>query len=159
MDGYRQQQRQQLAQADQGSPGNQPLDNAGSASDDYLKDVKDGDKTLLNTKEFVYFSYYQRIRQQLEVAWNGRLRSVLESQMSGGRQLANDRDYVTGVVVVLDRTGQIIGVQLIQKSGARDLDQAAVDAFNEAGPFPDPPSGLVDAKGQIKITWNFVLQS
>ena len=36
---------------------------------------------------------------------------------------------------------------------------AAVDAFNDAGPFPDPPAGLVDQNGQIQIPWDFILQS
>jgi protein TonB len=159
MEGYKQEQ-QKTAKAEQaGRPGNQPLDNAGSASNDFLKDVKDGDRTMLSTKEFVYFGYYRRIRQRLEVAWNSKLRSTLEGYVYGGRQLASDRNYVTGVVVILDRYGTITGVQVLERSGATDLDRAAVDAFNAAGPFPDPPSGLVDENGEIRIPWNFILQS
>lgn len=160
MDGYKQErERVAKAETESGRPGNQQLNNDGSANNDYLKDVKDGDRTMLSTKEFVYFGYYRRIRERLEVAWNSRLRSTMESYMGGGRNLAQNQNYITGVVVVLDRTGQITAVQLQQRSGAKDLDQAAVDAFNEAGPFPDPPSGLVDENGEIKIPWNFILQS
>ncbi len=160
MDGFRERQRK-ATQANQptGRPGEQLVDNAGSATNDYLKDVKEGDRTMLSTKEFVYFGYYRRIRERLEVAWNSRLRSAMEGYMYGGRHLASNKNYVTGVVVVLDRTGTITAVQLMQASGAKDLDQAAVDAFNEAGPFPDPPSGLVDEKGEIRIPWSFILQS
>jgi protein TonB len=160
MDGYKVQQQQKLAQsAESGKGGNIAPEDPGSASSDYLKDIKDGDKTMLSTKEFVYFGYYQRIRERLEVAWNSRLRSAVESYTFGGRQLANNRDYVTGVILIMDRNGHVKNVKLIQGSGARDLDQAAVDAFNAAGPFPDPPQGLVDENGEIKIPWNFVLQS
>lgn len=161
MEGYkREQQRQQTADAQNaGKPGNQRVDNLGSANNDYLKDVKEGDRTMLSTKEFVYFGYYRRIRQQLEVAWNSKLRATLETYGVGGRQLASDKHYVTGVVVILDRYGTITGVQVLERSGATDLDQAAIDAFNSAGPFPDPPSGLVDEKGEIRIPWNFILQS
>jgi TonB family protein len=158
IDGF-QRERERVARAESARPGDRPTDNAGSANNDYLKDVKEGDRTMLSTKEFVYFGYYRRIRERLEVAWNSRLRSAMESYMVGGRNLAQNQNYVTGVVVVLDRNGQITAVQLMQKSGAKDLDQAAVDAFNEAGPFPDPPSGLVDENGEIKIPWNFILQS
>lgn len=157
MDGYRE--RQQERVADAGRAGEQALDNAGSATNDYLKDVKEGNRTMLSTKEFVYFGYYRRIRQKLESAWNSRLRNTLDGYVYGGRQLANNRDYVTGLIVVLDRNGNITRVQVLQQSGARDLDQAAIDAFNMAGPFPDPPSGLVDEKGEIQIPWNFILQS
>jgi TonB family protein len=156
MDGYR---KQEMAKnMESGKVGSQQLDNLGSASNDYIKDAKDGDRTMLNTKEFVYFSYYRRIRQKLEVAWNSRLRSTLDGYVYGGRKLAN-REYVTGVIVVLDRHGSITRVQVLQQSGARDLDQAAVDAFNSAGPFPDPPAGIVDENGEIQIPWNFILQS
>lgn len=161
MDGYQQEKRKyEVAQNEDSKMGNQSLNNPGSATNDYLKDVKEGDRTMLSTKEFVYFSYYRRIRERLEVAWNGRLRATLQGYMSpGGRQLASNRDYITGVIVVLDRNGTITAVQLQQQSGAKDLDQAAVDAFNEAGPFPDPPAGLVDENGEIRIPWNFILQS
>jgi TonB family protein len=158
LDGYRVE-REKQALANAGRPGSQALDNAGSATNDYLKDLKDGDRTLLATKEFQYFGYYRRIRQKLEGAWNSRLRTTLDGYVYGGRQLANNRDYVTGLVVVLDRNGNITRVQVIEQSGARELDQAAIDAFNQAGPFPDPPSGLIDEKGEIQIPWNFVLQS
>lgn len=161
IDGFRQQQKQQqaLAQGGPGSSGEQSQDNPGSASNDYLKDVKEGDRTMLSTKEFVYFGYYRRIRERLEVAWNSRLRSTLDSYVYGGRRLAQDQNYVTGLLIVLDSDGKIIAVQVLQKSGARDLDQAAIDAFNQAGPFPNPPSGLVDERGEIKIRWDFILQS
>lgn len=159
IDGWKAKQKNQARlEKDSGRPG-APTSEEVAATNDYLKDVSDGDRTLLSTKEFVYFGYYRRIRQRLEVAWNSKLRAAIESYVTGGRKLASDKDYVTSVVVVMDANGTITGVQLMQKSGARDLDQAAVDAFNEAGPFPDPPSGLVDKNGEIKIPWSFILQS
>jgi TonB family protein len=159
IDGMRAREKEQLARQEHRAGGVESADNPGSATNDWLKDVKEGDRTLLNTKEFVYFSYFRRIRQRLEVAWNSKLHSTLEGYVYGGRRLANDHDYVTGVVVVLDRNGKITAVRVMQGSGAHDLDDAAVGAFNEAGPFPDPPSGLVDKNGEIQIPWEFHLTS
>lgn len=160
IDGFREAQREKKEQREANAGGPQGTSSPGSASNDYLKDVKEGDRTLLNTKEFVYFSYYRRIRERLEVAWNTKLRATLSSQVYGGeRRLANDRNYVTGLLVILDRNGKITAVKVRQRSGARDLDTAAIDAFNDAGPFPDPPAGLVDSNGQIQIPWDFILQS
>ncbi len=140
-------------QVQQSAPGQEAADN------DLLHGVKEGDQTMLNTKEFVYFGYYHRIRERLERSWNSRLRSTMEGYIVSGRHLAADREYMTRIIVVLDRHGHITAVQVLGASGARDLDQAAVDAFNQAGPFPDPPSGLVDKNGEIRIRWDFVLQS
>lgn len=130
-----------------------------AATNDYLKDVSDGDRTLLNTREFIYFGYYHRIRQRLEQSWNTKLRTVLMSYVNSGRRLATDKNYVTRLVVVLDRNGKIIAVKILEESGARDLDDAAVEAFNRAGPFPNPPKGLIEKDGLIKIRWDFILQS
>lgn len=131
----------------------------GSSNSDYLKNVKEGDRTVLNTKEFVYFGYYKRIRDSLEQAWRSKLHNTLEGYMYGGRQLASDHAYVTRLVVILDRHGRITSIQRVGDSGVRALDQAAVDAFNQAGPFPDPPSGLIEDNGQISIPWDFVLST
>ncbi|MGZ3733350.1 MAG: hypothetical protein ACXVC0_00240, partial [Bdellovibrionota bacterium] len=118
IDGMRAQEKQQLARQEHNAGGQESADNPGSASNDFLENVKEGDRTLLNTKEFVYFSYYRRIREKLEVAWNSKLRSTMDTYMYGGRHLANDRNYITGVVVVLDRNGKITAVKVLQNSGA-----------------------------------------
>lgn len=158
IEGYKQAQKQAQKAAESGDEG-QNSNDPSAASNDYLTDVKEGNKTLLNTKEFIYYGYYNRIRQSLEVAWNSKLRAAMNSYIYGGRQLASAKNYVTGLIVVLDRNGKVTGVQVLQRSGAHDLDQAAIDAFNDAGPFPDPPAGLVDEKGEIRIRWDFILQS
>lgn len=144
-----------IAQAEAGNNGGE----LAPGTSDYLKNIKDGDRTMLNTKEFVYFSYFRRIRQQLEVAWNRNLSSVLAMHFQGGRQLASSQNYVTQLVVVLNRQGHITNVQLRSASGMKDLDKVAIDAFNQAGPFPDPPSGIVEADGYIRIPWDFIVQS
>ncbi len=129
------------------------------ANNDYLEDVKEGSRTLLNTKEFVYYGYYHRIRQKLEQSWNSELRSVFLSYYRQGRKLAKESKYVTRLVVVLNKNGKITRIQVLDDSGAEELDEAAVEAFNRAGPFPNPPSGLIEKDGLIKIRWDFVLQS
>jgi protein TonB len=62
-------------------------------------------------------------------------------------------------LVALDKEGRITKVQIIGASGTRDLDEAATKAFNDAGPFPNPPSGLVDNGGQVLVRWDFVLKT
>jgi TonB family protein len=77
----------------------------------------------------------------------------------GGRQLAGDMDHTTRVLVTLNKAGEIVRVDLVEESGTRVLDDAAVRAFNQAGPFPNPPQGIVDRNGQIQIRWEFVLKT
>jgi len=73
--------------------------------------------------------------------------------------LASDHDHRTRTLVVMDSKGKIIEVILLQGSGVTRLDDAAVEAFNKAGPFPNPPEGLIDEKGKVVIRWDFVLKT
>jgi len=53
----------------------------------------------------------------------------------------------------------LIKVQVIGRSGIQDLDDAAVEAFKAAAPFPNPPKGIVDEDGTIRIRWDFILEA
>jgi len=139
---------------------NQPVWAAHSEiSSDFIEGVEESDKTALNTKEFIYYSYFQRIRGKLDLAWQPILKRYLMQLFTTGRQLASDMDHLTRTLVTLNSHGEIIKVQIIKKSGTFDLDQAAIEAFNRAGPFPNPPKGLLNKNGLIKIRWDFLLRS
>ncbi len=131
----------------------------GKSPQDYVKGIRESDRTALNTKEFVFYGYFQRIRERLDRAWVPILREKLGKYYRSGRQLASDMDHVTRVLVILNGGGEIVKVRVLGESGTRDLDDAAVKAFNEAGPFPNPPKGIVNANGEIEIPWEFVLKT
>lgn len=126
---------------------------------DFVQGLKESDQTALNTKEYVFYSYFQRIRERLDRAWVPILQARLKVYFKTGRSLASDMNHTTQVMVYLNTKGEVIRVQLVGESGTRDLDDAAVNAFNEAGPFPNPPQGLVDSTGLIRISWDFVLKT
>lgn len=131
----------------------------GEKVQDYVKGIQEGNQTALNTREYVFFGYFQRIRERLDRAWVPILRQRLIKYHYSGRKLASNADYSTRVLVVLNRLGEITRVQVLSESGTRDLDDAAVKAFNEAGPFPNPPQGIVDKNGEIEIPWEFILRT
>ena len=126
---------------------------------DYIKGMKEGEKTALNTKEYMFFGYFKRIRERLDLAWNGILKDKITRMYYSGRQLASEMDHTTRLLVTLNDKGEVIRIQTVEESGTRDLDEAAIRAFNDAGPFPNPPQGLVDSKGVIAIRWDFVLKT
>ncbi len=126
---------------------------------EYVKGLKKSEKTVLNTKEFVFFGYFERIRTRLDLAWSSTLREQLTKYFRRGRRLASDMDYTTSTLVTLSEAGEVVKVQVLAESGTRDLDDAAVKAFNEAGPFPNPPKGIIDNSGNVQIRWDFVLRN
>lgn len=130
-----------------------------SATNDYLKDVKPSMETMLNTREFVYYTYYQRIRSQLRQYWEPSIREKVKKVFAQGRSIASTSDHITRVYIILDKQGSLLKVQVIERSGVYDLDDAAVEAFRAAEPFPNPPKGMVEADGTIKIRWDFILEA
>jgi protein TonB len=129
------------------------------APKDYVQGLKEGETTALNTREFMFFGYYQRIRERLDRAWVPILRKQIDTLYRRGRYLASEMDYSTKVLVVMNGGGEIIKVQVMTESGAQDLDDAAIKAFNMAGPFPNPPKGIADHNGEIRIPWEFILRT
>lgn len=129
------------------------------ANNDHLANIQNGAQTLLNTKEFAYFSFYQRVRKQLEQFWEPGLKIKIRKMINRGRSIAEDKEHATTLFVILNTLGIITKIQIKDTSGVSDLDQAAIDAFNRAGPFPNPPKGLVEADGTIRIEWEFVLKT
>jgi protein TonB len=130
-----------------------------SQTPDHLKDVDRGLQTMLSTREFVYFSYYQRIREKIRQQWEPRIRKKVHQVFASGRTIASSRDRITQVIIILDKSGSLENVQVIGESGVQDLDEAAVEAFKAAEPFPNPPAGIVEADGKIRIRWDFVLEA
>jgi TonB family protein len=126
---------------------------------DYVKGIREGEVNALNTKEFIFYSYFERVRKQLDQNWRPILRDQVDKMIFAGRTIASDMDHVTKVMVTLDNGGEIVKISVLEESGTRDLDQAAIKAFNKAGPFPNPPKGLVNKSGIVEIRWDFILKT
>ena len=130
-----------------------------SQTDDFLKDMKNGPQTLLSSREFVYYSYYSRIKDRLRLFWEPKIKEKVNRLFASGRHLASDEEKITRLIIVLDKNGILVKVQVLGPSGVQDLDDAAVEAFQLAAPFPNPPKGIVEADGTIKIRWDFILEA
>ncbi len=141
--------------------GNKPGSTGAEASQtvDYIKDLDPGLETLLSTKEFVYYTYYARIRRQLNQHWGPKVKEKVAKLYQQGRTIASNEDKVTKLLITLDQGGKLVKAQIIGDSGVHDLDEAAVEAFRAAAPFPNPPQGIVDPDGKIKIRWDFILEA
>lgn len=126
---------------------------------DYIKELDPGLETMLSTKEFKFYTYFSRIRQQLNQHWTPLVRRKVQQIYKSGRSIASSDDMVTRCLVTLDKGGKLVRIQIIGDSGIRELDEAAVEAFRAAAPFPNPPKGMVDDDGTIKIRWDFILEA
>ena len=126
---------------------------------DYIKELDPGLETMLSTKEFKYYTFFSRVRQQLNQHWAPKIRTKVDQIYKQGRRIASTDDMITNCLVTLDSSGKLLRIQIIGVSGIRELDEAATEAFRAAAPFPNPPKGMIDPDGTIKIQWRFVLET
>jgi TonB family protein len=130
-----------------------------SKTNDHIKDKTPSMETILSTREFVYYTYYQRIRTQIRQYWEPSIRGKVKKIFASGRSIASEKDHVTRVIIILDKNGSLMNVQVVGESGVRDLDDAAIEAFRAAEPFPNPPKGIIEGDGRIRINWDFILEA
>jgi TonB family protein len=129
-----------------------------SSNNDFIETVPLGDFTHLNTTEFKYYGFYHRIRQKLEQFWGNSIREKAKTMYMSGRRIPATENLITSITVDINHKGEIVHVKVIGTSGVRELDEAAVESFNKAGPFPNPPQGMLK-NGVATIEWGFVVKS
>lgn len=135
-----------------------PVTGTTSATNDFLTEVPLGDLTHLNTVEFKYYGYFHRIKEKLEGFWGRSVQEKVEYLASKGRSFASGDEHYTAVRLVLNSEGIIVEVALLGSSGVQEFDEAAIESFNEAGPFPNPPKSLI-VNGRVTIEWEFNISS
>lgn len=128
-------------------------------TNDYLEDIPLGDFTKLNTQEYEFYGFYHRIRQKLEQFWGLNIQEKANKLFKQGRTIASDSNLITGLTIKIDSQGRIVDIILKSTSGVKELDDAAIKSFNQAGPFPNPPSGMIQADGKATIDWGFVVNT
>jgi TonB family protein len=128
-----------------------------SATQDHIDATEPSLMTQLNTREYKYYGYNMRIRSQLDQWYQTQLRDQLKKLLSRGRNIASENNKRTQLLIILNDKGNLVGVQVVGASGVRELDDAAVETFRKAAPFPNPPKGMVENDGTIRVRWDFVL--
>jgi protein TonB len=135
----------------------QPKSQDLSRTMDFLPGVETGSHTLLNTREFIYYSYFSRMKEQIHWRWSQYLQTELPltafTLNHGNRQ----KIFSTSLYVYLSIDGEIQDMRVVKSSGEDNIDSAALHAFLSAAPFPNPPTGLVEEDGYIHIKQSFHL--
>lgn len=135
-----------------------PLAQGLSATNDYVEEMALGDFTHINTVEFKFYGFYHRIRQKLEQFWGKSIQEKAANIFRAGRRLPASENLITSLQVTLNAQGEIVAVKILGASGVKELDDAAIESFNQAGPFPNPPKELL-VNGTATIDWGFVVKS
>jgi TonB family protein len=128
---------------------------AGGGSVDRLDDVENGDETALSAKQFRYAGFFNRVKRQVAQNWEPGM--VLRRRDPTGTVFGT-KTRVTELRVSLSRRGELANIVVVTASGITELDDEAVRAFRSAGPFPNPPDGLVQKDNLITFAFGFTCQ-
>lgn len=112
-----------------------------------LLDEKRGDATQLDTHEFLYAAYLNRIRRLVNFYWNQNVDNLPSSV-----RLVKP-EYTTTVLAVLEGDGSLASIRVADhgESGSRELDDAVLRAFRVAAPFENPPEGMIEDDGYVRL--------
>ncbi len=129
-----------------------------SASDDFIVGATIGPMTILNTQEFKYFSYYNRIKDKVVENWRPLIRKAIKQVKS------NEKKYgaltvglkITKLAITLDEKGEIIALDYVGICGIEPFDLTAKKSFQISAPFASPPAELVQ-NGRFNLRWDFAV--
>jgi TonB family protein len=124
----------------------------GRSVGDSLDEVEEGEGTFLNTRAWKYATYFNRIKESVGNAWRPQ-REIQRRDPDGSLYFFKDR--LTVLSVTLDDKGTLKDVKVVRSSSIDFLDKVAVEAFQKAQPFSNPPPGLVNAQGEIRYVLGF----
>ena len=119
---------------------------AGAPQNDWLEEER-SQELALNSKEYLYNGYIQRIRRLVNFYWQQNLDNLPHSVR------LSKSHYVTEVNAILDADGNLEIIEVVDESGSSELDDAVVRAFRLAGPFRNPPEGLIEKDGRVYLPY------
>ncbi len=128
----------------------------GGPAPDHVEGMEEGEATFLNTREWKYASFFNRVKRHVSETWDP-IQALRRRDPTGEIYAWKDRHTLLTVVLAPD--GKVSDVYVEQSSGVDFLDREAIAAFERAQPFPNPPRGLVDERGQIRFQFGFYLQT
>ena len=105
-----------------------------------------GDAMNLNSTKYPYAGYMDRIKRQVNFWWEQNLNNLPSSTR------LSKNAYTTVVDVVLNSEGALEFIEVTEESGSPELDEALVSAFRMAGPFENPPEGLIQKDGRVYLS-------
>ncbi len=127
----------------------------GAAANDHLKDVEEGDGTFLNTREWKYASFFNRVKQGVGMHWDP---NTLLRRRDPTGSIYSGKDRYTLLQVTLDQKGMVQDIRVEKSSGLDFLDVEAISSFQRAQPFPNPPAGLLDGDSTVRFSFGFFLE-
>lgn len=118
-------------------------------SPDYLPSLPDGDMTMLNAKASKYATFVRRVAVQVFAA----LRTQGWESLSGSE--INSAGASTLARASLDKKGNLISVQIVERSGSPGFDSVLASSIRSGARDPNPPPEAAADDG----TYRFIFEA
>ncbi len=128
---------------------------SGAPSNDALDELEEGEGTFLNSREFKFAGFFNRMKRGVSQHWNP-VGEYRRRDPTGN--IYGQLTRVTVLQVTLNADGKVKELTVTRSSGLDFLDNEAVQAFKRAEPFQNPPKGLVNGEGIISFPFAFSLE-
>jgi hypothetical protein len=125
---------------------------------EYIPGIKTGGFTALNTDQFTYYTFFERINEQVRFRWVTLVRNYLGGLSDSQMNALAKYQRVFQIEIVLSDSGQYLKGFIHRTSGEQALDMTSIDAFQSAAPFLNPPKGLVEEDGFIHLHYSFIVE-
>jgi TonB family protein len=126
-----------------------------STSGNDIPGVQSGSFTALNTDQFTYYSFFERVNNAIRFRWISGVRRFAQSVSPTVINRLAKVPAPTLLRVLLDKEGMVVAVDVLASSGAKELDAAAVEAFYQASPLNHPPAGMIGEDRMVHLTYSF----
>ncbi len=111
-----------------------------------------GAETLLNTDEYIYASFFNRLKEEVAPRWEPLIQMALDAKRKVSPGL-----YRTVVVTYLDTEGEVKDVKVTKSSGFGPFDEAATTSIWQLLRIKNPPHGLREKDGSYRVQLAFVV--
>lgn len=123
---------------------------AGQPANDALNEVETDAETRLNAWRWKHATFFDRLKRGVNRHWRG---IEVYQRYRPDPSVYGTRSLLTWLTVTIDRSGQVVDVDVSRASGAYFLDDEAVRTMRAAAPFVNPPSALF--RGNPTFTFRF----
>jgi len=110
-------------------------------------------QTLLNTDEYIYASFFNRLKSEVAARWEPMVSRVVNSS----NHRIGQGVYKTQALLVVANSGEVLRVDIVRGSGIGAFDEAARSAGLQLIQVQNLPSALREPDGLYRIELGFVV--
>ncbi|HPI39326.1 MAG TPA: energy transducer TonB [Pseudobdellovibrionaceae bacterium] len=122
------------------------------------RDIPLGNLTVLNTDQYVYYSFYSRVDDLVYDRWQQKVQGLQFRLPIQVLKSTPEKGWTTQAEFLISPEGRLLKSMILKPSGVRELDMAAVSSFVETGIFPNPPIGMIQEDGLVHVNLSFTVR-